>query len=423
MIAALLALAVTMAQPPERPADCTHLCGGEALAPVARTLHDPERQRPLRILILGDSHSAADHISGALRERLQGRYGEGGRGVLPAGLAFQGYSIRQGAIEASGVRMTRTGDDGQAAGLSGFVATAQAGARLSLAVEGVAAFDELTICYLAEPGAGVLSITAGDARLEQSAAASDRAPRCVTLTPSSRAFEAAVEVSGAPVRLFSWAARRTTGGGVEVSNLGVIGALATSVLNRDAALLQAELEAYRPDLIIVAFGTNEGFEPQLDLDAYHAAYAGVLTRLASLAPQAQVVALGAPDAATVRPDLYYDGRDEAFAVCSPLTPVERADYAALVAARDPALARWYAPPMLGPVREAQRDVARSQGVPFWDWEAAMGGPCSIHQFYLADPPMARGDHVHFTRWGADLIGGRLADDLIAAFEAAREGSD
>ena len=54
-----------------------------------------QRTRPVHIIQLGDSHTAADHITGALRARLQANFGEGGRGALPPGRPYAGYAPRQ----------------------------------------------------------------------------------------------------------------------------------------------------------------------------------------------------------------------------------------------------------------------------------------------------------------------------------------
>ena len=78
------------AQAPSGPA-ADGLSGAQDLAPFFQALEDVKagkRARPVHIIQLGDSHTAADHITGALRARLQARFGEGGRGALPPGRPF-----------------------------------------------------------------------------------------------------------------------------------------------------------------------------------------------------------------------------------------------------------------------------------------------------------------------------------------------
>lgn len=395
------------------PMDQTALEHPQALYWAGATLNDPGRQRPFSILVLGDSHSAADHISGALRERLQARYGATARGIVQASSPFAGHSTRQFSIEGLGPAQSGSGD--QAPGLGGFIGRPASGSVLRISAEPQAAFDTLTVCYLAEPGAGELLIDIGGSTRTVRADSAMREPRCEAVSAGWPHTEADIQVTGS-VKLFSLSSTRTTGGGVSVSNLGVIGAQVRSLLSRDSRVLAAELQAYAPDMILLAFGTNEGFDDDLDAAEYAADYREALALLRRLAPRSAIVAVGPPDAATLRPDLYRQGGFDRYDLCFSLSEDERANYARLVAGRDDGLARWYAPPSLSVVRRIQRQAAAETGIAFWDWEARMGGPCSIDRMLRADPPAARSDHVHFNTVGGSMIGGWLADDLMAAFD-------
>jgi hypothetical protein len=141
-----------------------------------------------------------------------------------------------------------------------------------------------------------------------------------------------------------------------------------------------------------------------------------IERLRRLAPGAAILVMGAPDANTVRPDIYGTGKASAFG-CAPLSPDEIADYDRLVAYRSPRLARWFPPAGLETIRTAQRRAAAAEGVAFWDWQARMGGPCSAHALVHADPPLMRGDHIHFTAEGGAWLGAILDRDLMAAYAA------
>lgn len=409
MIGAILAAVLSMQA--IDPQDQSALEHPQTLQRAGATLNDPGRQRPFSILILGDSHSAADHISGALRERLQARYGASARGVVQASSPFVGHSTRQLSIEGLGPALPGSGD--QAPGLGGFIGRPASGSALRLSAEPQAAFDTVTVCYLAEPGAGELRIDIGGAMRTVPADSAVREPRCESVSAGWPQTQADVQVSGS-VRLFSLSSSRSTGGGVSVSNLGVIGAQVRSLLSRDSRVLEAELRAYAPDMILLAFGTNEGFDDALDAYEYAADYREALALLRRLAPRSTIVAVGPPDAATLRPDLYRRGGFDRYDLCFPLSEAERSDYAGLVAARDETLARWYAPPSLAVVRRIQRQAAAEAGIAFWDWEARMGGPCSIDRMLRTDPPAARSDHVHFNTVGGAMIGGWLADDLMSA---------
>lgn len=141
------------------------------------------------------------------------------------------------------------------------------------------------------------------------------------------------------------------------------------------------------DLIILAFGTNEGFEDELDAAAYEALLRSQIDRLRRLAPGASLMILGAPDAL----------RTGIAGGCS--ADGQRAP-----------------PPSLAVVRDVQRRVAADMGVAYWDWHGRMGSDCSADRLAMQAEPFMRGDRVHFTSAGADWIGGVLSDDLLAAYD-------
>src|SRR5262249_2014615 len=142
------------------------------------------RRRPVHVIQLGDSHTAADHITGALRARLQARFGEGGRGALPPGRPFAAYSPRQVAVDQSdGWRLEASfvpstwgsvalgAKRGQPApiiraggsfGLSGWrLVSMRPGASVSVKADPEARFDRAVVCGIAGPGSGAVVVQAG----------------------------------------------------------------------------------------------------------------------------------------------------------------------------------------------------------------------------------------------------------------------
>ena len=418
------------------------LSGADTLAPFFQALQAVKtgaRTRPVHIIQIGDSHTAADHITGALRARLQANFGEGGRGALPPGRPFAAYAPRQVDIaQSDGWRLEasflpgnwtaaqRAAKPGQPApveagpgpyGLSGWrLVSARPGATLTLTADPEASFDHATVCALAGPGAGAILVVAGDTRERIDLDAPASATVCRAIAFKTRQSRLDLTADGAPVALLSFATFRD--GGVALSNFGVIGTTLADFAARDDTVMQAELAAYQPDLIVLAFGTNDGFEKDIDGGLYAAEVRRQIDRLKRLAPGVPVMLLGAPDANRVRPDIPEDGKADLGFVCSPLSPSEIADYSALVAEHNPELARWYPPVNLGVVREAQRQAAASEGAAFWDWSARMGGPCSAHHLSQADPRLVRGDHIHFTTAGGEMVGDLLSQDLIRAYDAS-----
>ena len=176
--------------------------------------------------------------------------------------------------------------------------------------------------------------------------------------------------------------------GVLLSEYGQVGATLRDLQAWREAGAPAGLTPWAADLVILAFGTNEGFEDGLDGAAYEATLRDEISRLRALTPGASILILGAPDAL----------RSGAAGGCS-------AD-----GLRAP-------PRSLAVVRDVQRRVAADMGVAFWDWHGRMGGDCAADRLALRVEPYMRGDRVHFTGAGADWIGGLMAADLLAAYEA------
>jgi lysophospholipase L1-like esterase len=468
--------------------DCVDaLCNPGTLAPYFRKLAEARGQsgRPVHILQIGDSHTAGDAITGAWRDLLQGRYGSGGRGVLAGGRPYAGYLTRGvTATMSDGWSIAATFGAASASprpplGLSGFSLTSRRdGARMSLTADPQEAFDRFTICAMTGPRAGALSIRIGTrlTRFELDSFAAR--PECRTIELDAPQSGVDVATEGGPVTVTSWGTFRDAGG-VALSNVGVVGSQLVHFARTDDAVLGEELRAYRPDLIVVAFGTNEGFAPRFSPQEYEITLRTQIGRLRRLAGNVPILLLGAPDASTRRPELRANAPGPTPAYC----PAGRAVVPAAVAARPavappvmasvtapapqeglaaimervraeegqgvdvpvaPNVAPVVPPPPLPPppvvrqvvasdagrpplfppaglasVRGVQRRVAASLNLAFWDWEARMGGPCTAPAWVRANPPLMRGDYVHFTSAGGREIAGRLQADLERAAAAGQ----
>lgn len=351
-----------------------------------------EGQRPVHILQLGDSHTVGDMITASLRARLQNSIRRGGRGVLPPGKPYPLYQPRQVELfEQSWTAVTPTpGSDAMAGvGLSGSRTLVWGeGSSLRIEAEGSAAFSRVVLCGATGPAAGILTVRTEFSETSVSFAEPVIGADCREVRLGEPVRSVSLIGGSSAVDLHS-VATFAEGSGVAVSALGVIGATLNDLAVRDPAVVRAELDAWRPDLVVLAFGTNEGFDPFLDAAAYDVLLRGQIARLRSLAPSADFLILGAPDAQ----------RPEGGGTCGD----------------DETL--WRIPRELPLVRDVQRRVAADMGVAFWDWHARMGGDCSAHRLATAYEPLMRGDHVHFNSAGGDWIGQMLSEDLTAAWRA------
>jgi lysophospholipase L1-like esterase len=395
-------------------ADCVgNLCGVRALAPYFRALEGRTAllgAPSVQILQLGDSHSAGDAISGAWRDLLQARYGAAARGVLPPGSPYWGFQPRQVHVVQTGawkIEATFGRDSAGVAadavfGLSGYRLTAaDVGASFTLDAEPQALFDRVVVCAVTAPGAGAYDVKWPGG----SASVSLDGPGgvdCHGFDLPGLAGEAVVSIQSTPVNLISWATFRP--GGVALSNLGVVGAQLSHFARAGDLTLTRELAAYAPDLIVLEFGTNEGFAPHFDPVLYEAVLRTQIERLGRLSHGVPLLVLGAPDAETRRPDL----RHNALGGASWADP--GADESG-----------WFPPPALVQIRAIQKRVALANGAAFWDWNAAMGGAGAAVAWAETAPPLMRRDHIHYTSEGGAEIARRLQADLDLADKALFAG--
>jgi lysophospholipase L1-like esterase len=378
------------------------LCQPAALAPYFDRLEQVAAggAPPVHILQIGDSHSANDNFAGAWRAILQARFGDGGRGVMPPGRPWAGYATREVTVgQSAGWSFETTLQavhDGRSDlfGLSGYRFTATApGAQMTMTADPGHDFTHLVVCGASGPGGGSISISIGAERTTMDLHGLLRSAQCGEVNSDTPVTQASISAIEPGATVLSWATFRD-GPGMIVSNLGVVGAeLRHFVPNGDAAA-SAEMKAYQPDLVVIAFGTNDGFDAHVSPPAYAARLRDVIHRVRRWAPGVPILLFGAPDAETRNPALRANAE---------LTPPATPGYDG-----------WFSPPGLSDIRIAQRQVAAEEHVALWEWAASMGGPGATRTWASAQPPLQRGDHVHFTVQGGEVLAQRLQADLDQA---------
>ena len=406
-VCAAIASLVALAASAQESGTCQGgLCGGDSLGGFFDKLDAGPHpgDRPLNILQIGDSHSANDNFSGGWRELLQAQYGNGGRGEMMPGRPYDGYMTRGVTVEQSPGWVTQTIFDApfrdQQAhalfGASGYRQTAQAaGARMTMSADTPDfSFRRFVVCAAYGPGAGAYTIRLGESVTQVSLDAAEAKVGCTTVQSERRQSLAEVDVDAGPVTLTSWGGFGDDGG-ITVSNFGVVGTQIKNYAETDDQAVRAELETYAPDLIVIEFGTNDGFVGHFEPADYELTLRGQIARLKRLSNHTPILLLGAPDADTDRAALADNGL-------------------AYPGAPRPGPGFWYPPPALADVREIQRRVARSMGVAFWDWSTRMGGPGTADRWANADPPLMRKDRVHYTADGGRKVAGLLDSDFEAA---------
>jgi lysophospholipase L1-like esterase len=350
---------------------------------------------PFAVLQIGDSHTANDAFSGRLRELFQDRFGDAGRGMMQAGIPFRYYHPNQVTVTASGWRTISSYDPGTPGpfGLTGLRQTATGPAEMLLQADQPGGIAKVAVEALAQPNGGTIeAITDNGAAAAFSTKGRPGTPLWLNMPTTASSASLTLRTRGdGPVELLSWTIGRGHAG-VTYSNLGTVSATIDLVGRWDAGLMAAEMAHLHPALILVEFGTNEGFKDSTDVESYTGRYAEHVGSLRHAAPWAAIMLIGPPDGTR---------RASPGEAC----PGD--------ASGRPGL--WFIPPRLPEIRAVQQRLARSAGYGYWDWQAAMGGACSILPMTLTDPPLAAPDHVHMFAPGYRATAEALFQSLMQGY--------
>ena len=170
-------------------------------------------------------------------------------------------------------------------------------------------------------------------------------------------------LSDAPVTVTGVEVARD-GDGVSYISLGFPGATVQLLQKLAAENLADDLRRLAPDIVVLAFGTNEGFNDALDVAAYGAQYEQIVRQLEAVRPGLRVIIIGPPDGARA-PVVCHNssvGHD-----CPAPAPQP-------VAADGAERCRLPTPPKLAQVREAQRRIATRLGAYLLGLVVGYAGP-------------------------------------------------
>ncbi|MEO6393101.1 MAG: GDSL-type esterase/lipase family protein [Pyrinomonadaceae bacterium] len=353
------------------------------LAPFFRKLDALKRKmvvEPVRIAHFGDSHVAADILTADIRHRFQADFGDGGNGYMIARNPFS--TPRRGVTSGTSSGWTingigkGAGNDG-AYGMAGIsMSTDSANEKMWLESN----TNHFEVYVLKGPGGGKINITLDGASYLDGPMSLQAATPTVEMVPIDSPMMAnhrieIVTLSKGQTRILGIASEQiTNGSGICYDVLGINGARVSRISGWNQKVLVDTMKYRLPDLIIVAYGTNEVTDKDWTIESYAKMMAGIIKMFKAAAPGASVIVFGPPD---------------------------RAD-------NDDATTRM--PAML----EAQRRAAKEAGAAFWCSFDAMGGPGSMDTWITQG--LGQGDHVHLTSAGYQRIGDMFYDDISAAFK-------
>jgi lysophospholipase L1-like esterase len=359
-----------------------------ALQPFFDQLHQLEAEpkgQLVRVIQFGDSHTAADVFTGALRTLFQGKFGDGGAGFSYPGYPFAGYHIHgtRRAQSTGWIALgTHLGDIGDGmVGMGGVsLSTEAAGNWVSLDADA----SSLQVQYLIQPNGGSFEIRDNDTLIatvstaKADASAPDAAGQFgAPIEPGPHHFEI-FTTEDAPVRLLGLATENAAG--VTYEAAGINGAEASLFLRWNEALQQPLLAAVNPALVVLSYGTNEAGDRNWTEEGYAAMFQRIIERVRRLTPNAAILVVGPPDRALRA------GRR----TWKPFSGVDR-------------------------IVAAQRSVCREMHCAYWDQRSRMGGLGSMRDWVSIS--WAQPDHTHFTGEGYTELASALFSDIVQQYDS------
>jgi lysophospholipase L1-like esterase len=349
-------------------------------------LESKARRDHARVLWLGDSHTAADYMTGAFRRRLQLRFGVGGPGFLRIGASPYRHGgvkfARDGRWRVEPEPPSRRSPEGDTAfGFAGLrTIPLETRSRTEAVVASSAARGTLRYELLFDlPPSASFRASVGSRHAQISAKTElERVPG----SPIARLrFQGA---AGEPFELSSLANSPRLYGlivegsepGVVIDTSGIDGARFATALAWNADVLAAELAARSPDAVVLAYGTNEAFDNRR-AEASGNDVTELVTRLRRGAPRADCLIVAPPDAAAP-------------------------DFTSL--------------PRVAEIEAVLERAAGRLGCAFFSLRASMGGEGGYTRWMKETPALARSDRVHLSPAGYERLGEALADAVTNAYD-------
>jgi lysophospholipase L1-like esterase len=332
-----------------------------------------------RILHYGDSPTTGDLITADARALLQKQFGDAGAGFVLIAKPWAWYYHRGVEMDASNWQIDVAGVTGIKDGMHGlggasFQGSTGAVARWSFTDQQSRILD---VAYLAQPEGGSFEIEADGAPAGSAdTAAPESEPGFVSFDLPKGARQFTLRVTNGAVRLYGVEFRKKSSG-VIYSSLGINGANITVLSHAfNGSHWAAELHHYKPNLVVLAYGTNESGYAQFVETTWAKEMKTAVRRLQADLPDASILLM------------------------SPMDRGEKNEAGEIDTV--PALPRLV---------EIESHVAAEMGVAFFNTFQAMGGPGTMARWYAAEPRLVGADFIHPMPAGAKIVGELLYNAL------------
>lgn len=361
----------------------------EDLARLKALFAKPPTDRPIRLGVWGASHVAGEYLTGTLRRLLQERFGDAGHGFVMPAAPWSGYRATDVQVCAAGTwasdydRRPGGRNDGRL-GPGGILVEASTSVssgwvQTSRSSPYGREVNRFEVLYLREPGGGSLEIRVDDREpIVAKTAADTPGPGVHVIEVPRGPHRLSVQpVGDGPVRIVG-ANMELDGPGVVVDAMGINGRQASSWTRWDLGEME-QWQRRRPwDIVVLAYGTNEGNDADFMPERYAETLRRVLSEMrTAVGDDTQCILMGPGDRAKRLSDSVY-------AIWEPHVHIAR----------------------------IQREVGAEFGCLAWDVQAAMGGPGASLGWLKHDPSLMGGDLIHFSATGYQELATRFVDRLL-----------
>ncbi|MZG21256.1 hypothetical protein F6X50_05400 [Dickeya dianthicola] len=353
--------------------------GDPGLQQLKRKLSHSYHEK-IHILQLGDSHTASDFFSGQLRRHFKQQYGDGGVGFISP-LAISGnrfdnvlFSTAKGWDMITSRKTSNAGFT-----LGGNIATPrQDNNDAQLVVRDTDSTFSMQALYRNQANGKIqiqnqtVVLPGSQSRWVLSQPVTVQSPVRYSLSPSGGS------------QLAGWLLSSRNSGGVMLSALGINGAR-VSMLDKWCDNWLSTLQMLKPDMVILAYGTNESFDQQLDIQRYRQSYSEYVQAIRRALPGAVILLVGPGSS---------------------------------ISNKNGVSCQQHQSGVLKPVIQAQRDVAQFHHTLFWDWFDYMGGDCAIERWQQQG--IARPDLIHLTQQGYQRSADALWQQFVALLNTTQQ---
>lgn len=343
--------------------------------PNSQKLIQAIQAKQLHVVQLGDSHTAADTMTSTLRVQLQSALGNGGMGWgMP--MYITGQRLARYGYDNNGWQpiSSRTRSD-ENYSLGGLLAVPQfAGASLTIKAKQAESTQHFKVSIRQQTGDTALTGRDAQGRIFSIEAPIKNGTWQVVEFVAEPPFTIQAGQSK-QTAIGGWWGKNQSGQGAIVSALGINGAQLSYWDRWNQQGWQTELSAVSPNLLILAYGTNEAYNNNLDVERTRQTLIEKIRAIRAASPQTAVMIVSAPESL------------KGIGGACGNRPIK-----------------------LNAVQQMQREVAQQQKTLYWDWQDAMGGSCSMKSWINRGD--ARQDGVHFSASGYQKLGNMLAADIL-----------